>query len=307
MAKMHVNKSVEINASADAVYQKISDFHNWRPWSPWLIMDPEATVDVDEDGKAYSWKGERVGSGEMSVTHEDAPNKIDMDLTFLTPWKSHAKVWFTLSESNGVTKVNWFMDSSLPFFMFWMKGTMTALIGMDYDRGLNMLKDFVETGSVPCSLETDSRMEYPGAKYVGITRECSMKDIGTEMEKDFTALHNWIKENNIEITGEPFSQYHKWDLKRGTTQYTAGYPVNNGSSDLPENFKSGEIPATPVYSIKHTGPYRHLGNAWSLGQNLMRSKVFKGSKSIHPFESYGNDPAETPENELVTRINFPLR
>jgi hypothetical protein len=61
------------------------------------------------------------------------------------------------------------MDSKQPFFQFFLKGMMTSLIGMDYERGLRMLKDYVETGSVP------STLEFPGIQEIkrDIFRRCS--------------------------------------------------------------------------------------------------------------------------------------
>ena len=56
MPKIFVSKSVQINAPAEDVFPKLNDFHEWPKWSPWLIQEPVATVDVAEDGKSYSWQ-----------------------------------------------------------------------------------------------------------------------------------------------------------------------------------------------------------------------------------------------------------
>ena len=69
-----------------------------------------------------------VGSGNMNVTAENAPQSIDYDLTFLKPWKSRAKVRFELERKGDGTKTTWFMESSLPFFMFWMKKMMALVL-----------------------------------------------------------------------------------------------------------------------------------------------------------------------------------
>ena len=53
MPKMHIQKSIEINAPVEKVFSILNDFNNWSSWSPWLIMDKNATVDVEEGGKAY--------------------------------------------------------------------------------------------------------------------------------------------------------------------------------------------------------------------------------------------------------------
>ena len=85
MPAMHITRSIVIDKPISDIRNVVTDFHHWRPWSPWLIAEPEATLDVRADGKYYNWKGKRVGSGEMTVLYE-SHDRIDYDLTF----KPHA-------------------------------------------------------------------------------------------------------------------------------------------------------------------------------------------------------------------------
>ena len=185
MPKTHVSRSQEINAPIESVFNILNNFNQWQPWSPWLICEPEATVKVDDDSKYYEWEGRRIGSGNMRITNENPNSSIDYDLTFLKPWKSQAKVRFNLESQGEGTKATWIMDSSLPFFMFWMKKSMEAFIGMDFDRGLNMLKEYAEDGAVNSKLEFVGTGAYPGCQYIGIKRECNVDEVGTLMSKDF--------------------------------------------------------------------------------------------------------------------------
>src|SRR5688572_14360484 len=172
MPAFHVEKSIEINVSPDTVYLSISDFANWRHWSPWLILEPESKVEVKSGGKEYSWEGKRTGSGEMKVLKENPPMRMDMVITFLKPWKSTSSVWFELKPAGRGTHLTWCMDGSLPFFLFFMKKIMTAYIGMDFSRGLGMLKDYLETGNVPSKLTFKGITPYAGCTYVGIRTSC---------------------------------------------------------------------------------------------------------------------------------------
>lgn len=307
MPKMHISKSVMIDAPAEKILPAINDFDHWGKWSPWLIMEPEATVKVAEDKKSYSWQGKRVGEGKMSITNENGKKSIDYDLTFLKPWKSEAKVRFELTPQGEQTKVTWLMDSSLPFFLFWMKKMMEAFVGMDYERGLVMLKDYVETGEVPSKLGFDGVDHYKGCEYVGIKTECTMKNVGPSMEKDFEKLSVWIKENGNNVADKPFSIYHKYDMVNEKIVYTSGIPVKKVPSNAPSGMITGSIPATSVYTISHTGPFRHLGNAWSAGYNMKQNKSFKMNKKVDTFETYISDPEKVDENELVTKVHFPVK
>ncbi len=304
---MFVEKSVEIEAPAQKVFDTISDFHHWGAWSPWLITDPKAKVEVREDGKYYEWTGKRTGDGNMTVLKENAPKRVDYDLTFLKPWKSTAKVAFLLAEQDGKTKVTWNMESSLPFFLFWMKKSMTAFVGSDYERGLNMLKEYIEDGSVKSKLNFKGTSQFPGCKYVGIKRDCAISAIGDKMSADFEKIGSYAKELGDQAAGAPFSIYHKWDLVRQQASYTAAIPVKSVPSNLPAEMSSGEIPQTKIHTVQHVGSYQHLGNAWSTLYTMQRGKEFKPVKNIHPFETYDNMPGEVPEEELITNINFAVK
>lgn len=307
MPKMNISRSIEIDAPVESVFQKLNDLNHWKVWSPWLILEPETKVTVREDGKHYEWEGERTGAGSMTITSEKENERLELDLLFLKPWKSKAKVAFKIEPKGEKTKVTWLMDSSMPFFMFFMKSMMEAFIGMDYERGLKLLKDYVEDGEVHSKLEIEKNGSYAGSKYVGITTDCKITDLSEAMTKDFDKLWAYMDDKKDIISGNPISIYHKWKFGKGTCQYSVGVPVSSVPSDLPSNFITGEIPATATYSVIHTGPYEHLGNAWSMMMNLQRSKAFKHKKGVHPFEEYLNDPSTTAPLECKTAVRFAVK
>ncbi len=307
MPKLYVEKSITIQAPVEKVFNTINDFTTWTRWSPWLIMEPEAKVTVSDDKKSYEWEGKKVGSGEMKISREEKNKSIHIDLTFLTPYKSHAKVWFEIQKEGKGTKVTWFMDSSLPFFMFWMKKMMIAFLGMDYHRGLEMLKDYVEDGDVHSKMSFDGAGKYEGCKYIGVKTTTDIAGIGPSMEKDFEKIWSYLEKHKEIVDGKGIAIYHKWQIVKGKCEYTAAVPVREFPADLPQGLITGEVPSTPIYKITHTGPYRHLGNAWSTMQNLQRNKAFKMNKNIHPFENYVNMQGDVKDNELTTEIIFATR
>ena len=306
MPKLTFERSIEIAKPPADVFEVVADLSRWRPWNPWLVMEPTATVTVAPDRRAYSWSGKVTGSGEMRITAEEPPRSLDLDLEFLAPFKSNAKVRFTLEPREGGTLVSWSMDSSLPFFLFFMKKVMTAFLGMDYQRGLSMLKDYVETGAVPSRFEEQGPAVYPGCEYVGITTECALDDFARRMHADFEKLREWQRTNHTQTAGSAFSIYHTWDLPGAKVKYTSGYPVVAPAIDLPPGLVAGVIPRLSTFKIEHVGSYRHLGNAWSAGMQLARSRVFRQSKSFPPFELYETLPGSVPESQQRVALHFPM-
>lgn len=307
MPTLNISRSKVIQAPIAHIYDIVSDMSQWEAWSPWLIMDPKADVKVREDKQFYSWEGPRVGAGEMQVARTEENKSVDYDLMFLKPWKSKAKVKMELNTVADGTKVTWHMDSSLPFFLFWMKKMTEAFIASDYDRGLNLLKDYAEKGSIPSQLNHIGRNDYPGCNYLGTKRTCSFDDMPKHMEADFTALMQYAMEQESMRPQDAFTIYHKWDMVKGVCTYTAGVPYDSLPDNPPSTYFKNSIPSTPVYTLEHVGPYDHLGNAWSTLYTMQRVKEIKVNKKVHPFETYGNSPKDTAPEDLIARIHFPVK
>src|SRR5712691_2435740 len=69
---LRVQRTTSIKAAAEKIFPLISDFHQWRSWSPYETKDPamKRTYSGAESGKgaAYAWDGDKnVGSGRMEI------------------------------------------------------------------------------------------------------------------------------------------------------------------------------------------------------------------------------------------------
>jgi len=185
---------------------------------------------------------------------------------------------------------------------------MEIFVGMDYDRGLTMLKDLVETGSSNSTLTFNGVKSFYATKYIGIKSQCTSSNLAQSMEKDFTQLMGFIREKAGENAhGNPFSIYHEFDVMKGKVIYSACHPITEIPAEIPENFYTGELPKMKVYTVSHTGPYRHIGNAWAAGMMHQRAKKFKPSRKQPPMEIMYNSPMNTPPNELISEILFPVK
>lgn len=307
MPKMHIEKSVKIEKPVSEVYQMLNNFETWKTWSPWLITDPDAKVTIAEDKKSYEWTGPVTGDGNMKIFAEKENERIDMDLTFLKPWKSTAKVWMDVQTEGSGTRVKWGMDSKLPFFIFFMKKLMESMISMDYERGLSMLKEYAEEGKVSSQLEIVGPSTFKGGKYVGIKTTTKIDKMGEAMEKDFSKLMEHFQTKHADqVAGNPFSIYHKWDPVKQIAEYTAAIPVNN-KVELLSGMIEGEYPQTKVYTIHHKGKYDYAGNPWSAAWGRKQAKLFKANKKLHPIEEYLNSPTNTAPDQLETRVHMAIK
>ena len=310
MPDFMVSAATRINRPIEEVVSTIGDFNTWSHWSPWLCLEPEATVESYGEastlGHGYRWEGKKVGSGEM-VWKDILPTQLYANLTFLKPFKSQAKVGFLLTEVDGGTEVEWVMDSSLPFYLFFMVKVMKGMITMDYSRGLAQLKDYIETGDVSFSMEAKGIVDVPSVHYLGVSNSTSMSEMNESMGSTFGELMQRVESAGLTISGEPLAVYNKMSIARGQCDYTAAIPVGEALAVDRDGLNAGVVNAGKAYKVVHRGPYRHLGNSWALAMSDVRHLKLKTLKSQKPFERYINDPANTPEKDLVTEILVPVR
>ncbi len=316
MPALQLEESIDINTDIASTRDAIENFNHWPHWSPWLCAEPEARLtykgEPGQPGHGYDWEGQIVGAGGMELVANEA-DRLKMDLTFLKPFKSTAKVEFKLQQlADDKSRVSWSMDSKLPFFMFFFTKTMQGMIANDYKRGLLLLKEYAETGSTSSAIELAGVQDSPSINYVGVSAECAFDKIGESMEVNMPRLYQHVSESGAEITGSPVSIYNKVKMDFSSCQYTNGIPIASDTADLPaglltDEFKAGNIEPGRAFKVIHRGKYEHLGNAWSTAYMHMKAQKLKKSKSQAPFEVYVSDPENTPASDLITEIYIPVR
>jgi predicted transcriptional regulator YdeE len=310
MPKFHVHRSTVINDTPENVFAKVADFGTWPIWSPWLCAEPDAQVTIPEDassvGAVYSWKGEIVGEGEIEHMQLQSPRLVENEIRFVKPFKSKSDVSFDFEPSGDGTKVTWHMKGSMPWFLFWMIPQMEVFIGMDYERGLKMLKEWVETGTILSKTSIRGVESVGPLRMAGIRKTCSIKEIGPSMKDAFCEAEAAFRQANLPIEREGISVYHYFDMKAGTFEYTAGWVLPDSAGEVPAELATWSIPTVQALRVDHVGSYGNVGNAWSAAHQFARYKKLKQSK-VGTFEIYRNDPGESDPADLESEIYLPLK
>lgn len=310
MPRFHVQRSIRINATPQKVFETVADFGTWTTWSPWLCAEPDANVTVTEDassvGSIYSWKGEVVGQGEIEHRDLQPGRLIDEEIRFVKPFKSRSDVAFEMEPAGEGTKLTWHMRGSLPWFLFWMTSQMEVLIGMDYERGLKMLKEFIETSRVLSKTAARGVQSVGPLRMAGVRRTCRLSEIGPSMDAAFADAKQQLSQHGLPTDGQPISVYHACNLKTRMFDYSSGFVIADSAVSIPSEFSSWSIPAMKALCIEHVGSYEHLGNGWSAANQIARYKKMKQSR-VGTFELYKNDPKDIAPGDLRTEIYLPLK
>lgn len=146
-----VSRSIEIAAPPQRILPLLTDFREWRTWSPWERTDanlqreyggPESGV-----GATYSWQGNsQAGAGRMEVLEVD-DSHVAIDQRFRAPIQAHNRIEFRLTPVADKTKVEWTMTGPQNLVMrlmsvFWK---MDKMVGPDFEKGLATLKTVAES------------------------------------------------------------------------------------------------------------------------------------------------------------------
>ncbi|MDF2379612.1 MAG: SRPBCC family protein [Candidatus Gracilibacteria bacterium] len=307
--KYHVKSSIVINASLKKIQSYISTFEKWNTWSPWTIVEPKVkhktTGKPGTIGHKMSWDGKIIGSGTNTIS-EIGKNSFSYDLEFKKPFKSHAKSKIEFKKVKKGIKVTWSLDSSMPFYLFFMIKSMKAWIEMDYARGLKMLKAMAEDGKIKAKTTNMGVKKYKGFSYIGIRKTSTMKLMPKDMQAAFGELVDFVVMKNKTSAKHWISVYEKSDIGNKMFTYVAAVSDEKLKDiTLPDHFVRGKIKNGKMLEIKHQGSYDYLGNAWSMGSMTVRAKKTGGKG--YPFEYYWNSPFEVTEEKLKTSVFFPVK
>lgn len=146
-----IERSVVINKSRSEIFPLVSSLRNQDKWSPWADYDPNMVITYTGAdgavGSTYHWEGNSdVGKGDQ-VIKEITPNEmVHNEVHFVEPFESVGQVYYTLTDEGNGTRVTWKMTGESVYPMNAMSAfvSMDEMLGKEFDRGLNKLKDQAE-------------------------------------------------------------------------------------------------------------------------------------------------------------------
>lgn len=311
--KLYVERTITISKPAANVYGIISDLGQWNVWSPWMHSEPTAKTvlsgKAQQVGQNQSWDGEVIGSGKMTIEQLETNQKVHIKLEFFTPWKSVSSVTFSIqSEGADKTKVSWVMNGSIPWFMFFFKNMMVSYMSYDFDRGLGMLKEYAETGTVTSKSIYQGQKSQQSFQVTGITNTCAISDLSKCMQSDYNQMTQMMQKGELTQPKKAMAIYHKFDIPKGVCEYTAAYVYDAEQNvKTPAGFEVKKVSPHKALVVDHYGPYRHLGNPWSMAMSYQRGKKMKLRKDVPMYEIYVTMPDGRPEKDIHTQILMPVK
>ncbi len=309
--------SKDMAAPAALVFEKANNLKQWPVWGPWANNDPDMKVvfsDITEGkGASYSWESEVEGDGTLTTDGLEVNKSIDQSIVFNTPIgdsKSHVYWRFAPTEKGG-TMVTWGMKGEQSFmekvFMAFMDTPFEAALTQMFEEGLDNIDSITQKEMKEYTITIDGVKEHGGGYYLYTTTASKISEMGERMGMMLGKVYGFAQNNNITMTGMPFTIYNQWDDLNGTAIYSASIPVGERIIVTEGEVLCGYMEPLTALKIVLKGNYTHLSeaydraNAYIVEHHLIRDPG-------HPFfEVYANDPGEFPNPaDWITEIYIPV-
>lgn len=152
---VRVERSTEIDAPPQAVFEMVNDFQQFNRWQPWALIDPTTR---------YVYEGPATGAGSRMMWYSDHPEVGDgaQEIVLSEPYslvRTHldfgmqgvAVADYVIDEANGGSVLTWTLETNMGEnpIMGYFALLMDGMVGTAYEQGLANLKEILETEPEP--------------------------------------------------------------------------------------------------------------------------------------------------------------
>lgn len=314
-----VERSKEINAPVDVVYNQFSNFENWEAWSPWQEKDSSVKNtyegEMGQVNSKMSWIGdeELSGTGSMTITAIEPNKSINYDLAFVVPFEMSSKGGISLEEKDGKTIVTWYDQGDIPFMMRPMMLFMDldAQIGPDFEKGLANIDAITQEIAKAQEAKPIEIVETTVAakNYVGIRHNTTFEAVMDAQfyEENFKKLGMYMGQKQLKMVEgtAPSVFYYEWNEKDSTCIAVPAFALEGLTKVEQEGFELIEVKESKAILAKFYGPYEESYKAHIKLEEYLKEK---GLEMSFCLEEYMNDPASVSNpSEILTHITYFLK
>jgi effector-binding domain-containing protein len=307
--KVATEQSIDINAPTELVFNAVNDFSQWEKWSSWNESDSTMVTTLAEnyigEGGSYSWTGEIVGDGKMTILSSEANKAIKTDVGF-GPMGSANGFW-TFEATDQGTKVDWDVVSNVtyPFNIMLLFMDFEDMMSKQFQRGLELLKEHAEAEAANQTSSYDvQEIDLPVKYFLGVRETIKMEDISSRFAVNFPKSFTAVTKNGIKLAGMPSAVYYYWDMDTGMTDVLQGMPISENKSV--DGFTTIEFPASRALLVNYYGAYENILVAHEAIDAYIKEKELVHNLAV--IEEYVTDPGEEPDmSKWLTKVVYYIK
>lgn len=310
-----IERSIFIDSPPSVVFSQVNGFRHFNDWSPWVAVMPNAEYSFEGPdfgvGSKMSWSvsDQKNEAGSQTIVASTPYDRVDVNLDF--GGQGTAQAAYILQPENAGTQLTWTFDTDFGLNIigrYWGI-LLNRQLGPLYAQGLTNLKRVTEElPKVDWSGLEISITEVPSTTIAYFTGSSGLDpdEIGAALGAAYGRVALFISTNNLQIAGQPLAITNYLD-ERGWG-FDAGIPVNGVPArgvgpDSP--VRMGETYGGQVVRAVHVGPYTDLQETHVIVDAFLTAHRFEAHG--RSWEVFVSDPGNTPEEELITEIYYPVK
>ncbi len=305
-----VERSIEVNAPVDIVFEQIVPFKNWEKWSPEKAKDPKLkSLFSYNNGKVNSywlWKGQKAGQGRIKATAIKNQKQIAYRHTIQKPFPLDLNGSITLEPQGLLTKIIWTTEGTNPFHLRVLNLLMDKKIGPDFEIGLALLKTIAEKEAEIFQKEyfgyRIKETRFIGSKIGYVKKTVLLDELDEFFSTNYLKLTSEAQNCNFKLNGPQMALYYRWDYTNGLATVAAAIPLK-GDSTLGDDFSLMQFSSSKTLLLNYYGGYKSNANAYKALDNFARNKRLRIVKPA--IEEYIIGPKEQRDSsKWLTKIYY---
>jgi len=302
-----MTRTATINAPKDMVFRTVNDLSTWEHWSPWKEMDPDMEVTLGDShtgpGAYFTWQGEDSGSGKMRIVSASAPDSLQTHVAF--DGQGEADAFWHFEPVPSGTQVSWGFQSDFPYPL---NATLLFMdfegaLQKDYDRGLELLKKYVEEKAAQRKQLKVQHVELPIRHFIALREKVKFSEMVQSYEQNLPKVKQAVDQAGLETAGMPCGLYFTWDEAARETDLAQAIPVKEPVEI--EGFETISLGTDSALLLDYYGDYDGLGAAHeAIEVHALENGI---QLSMPAIEQYITDPAtEKDKGKWLTKVYYPL-
>jgi effector-binding domain-containing protein len=247
--------------------------------------------------------------GSQTIVASTPYERVDVELDFGP--QGSAQSGFLLRPDGEGTHVTWFFDTDfgLNLIARYLGILIERELGPQYAQGLVNLKRICEGLPKIDWSDVDIGLRDVPSQTIAYSTGSSGRDsveISAALGAAYGKVAVFVTANGMQLAGQPLAITNYWD-ERGWG-FDAGIPVSGvpmrgAGPDSP--VRMGETYGGRVVRAVHVGPYTSLAATYEKAQAFATAHGLEHNG--RSWEVFVSDPGNTPEDELVTEIYYPVK
>ena len=309
----HVERSTVVQAKPATAYAVLNGFKQFRKWSPWADLDPNAEYTTSGPiwgvGAAQAWRGDdRVGAGSQEIIATEADQSVTIKLVF-EGFDSENTARYLISPEGEGSRITWTYDSVFHGDLLgrYFGLMMDKMLGADYEKGLAQLKTLLE--SLPkddfSGIEL-AVVQTPAQPVLYVSDSAGPADAAAKLGAAYGQVMGYMQGNGIQQVAPPLAITRKYDEATKAWDFDAAIIVDKEVT-LPADspVKTGKTYAGWTIRATHVGPYESIEPTY---QKLTAFKTVAGFEDNgNSWEHYITDPTTTTPDKVQTHVYWPVK